>query len=153
VALDTTLLTDLFMDECWSTVKTAVGAPGSTKLSEQQIMKIAAALYAKWGITGHPADGKRELPVSAPQQTTPSKVPRPEEETFLAELAKLLPQQPWKPGVHVLAAKAMSVKPQRVSNAIQLLIARGTFMQQRDGIVFDKDGNEVARDPERYQSS
>jgi hypothetical protein len=43
-------------------------------------------------------------------------------------------------------------RPQRISNAIQILIARGIFKQQRNGVVFDKDGNEVARDPERYHS-
>jgi hypothetical protein len=109
VALDTTVLTDSFMDECWSTVKTAVGSPGSTKLSEQQIIKIASALRTKWRISGDPADGRRELPVSASQQAIRNKSPRPEDETFLVELAKRLPQQPWKPGVHVLAAKAMDV--------------------------------------------
>lgn len=35
------------------------------------------------------------------------------------------------------------------THAIKKLIARGTWMQQVDGVVYDKDGNEVARNDSR----
>lgn len=146
------LLTDAFMDECWSAVVTAIGGAGSTKLSAQQLMKIASALQANWGVTGAPADGRRELsPTAAPQQI-PNKPPRNEDEAFLSDVMRLVPPQPWKPGVHTAVATELGVKPQRVSNALQILIARGTYMTQRDGIVYDREGNEVARDSSRYGS-
>lgn len=149
-SLNPALVTDVFMDECWSTVGTAIGAPGSAKVSEPQLMKIASALHAKWGVIGHPADGKRELPpILAPKQIA-QKPPREEDEAFLSQLTRLIPPQPWKPGVHVAVAKELGVKPQRVSNAIQILIARGAYKQQRDGIVYDSEGNEVARDASRF---
>lgn len=66
-------------------------------------------------------------------------------------LREALPPQPWRPGVHAAVAKELDVKPQRVSNAIQILVSRGTFMQQRDGVVYDSAGNEVARDATRYR--
>lgn len=149
VAIDTESLTDVFMDESWSAVRQAVGAPGSAKLSAVQIMKVASALHATWGIVGHPADGKRELPMSDLGSSQPKKMPRFEQEDFLLEVSGLLPPQPWKPRIHVKVADALSAKPDRVSNAIQILIARGVWLQQRDGVVFDKDGNEVARDESR----
>ncbi|MCO4089489.1 MAG: AIPR family protein [Limnohabitans sp.] len=151
VALDTALLTDHFMDDCWSTVRTAAGSPGSTKVSEQQFMRISSTVQSKWLVPGNPADGRRELPPSAGPLVPASKLPRTEDETFLEQVAKLLPPQPWKPGVHVALAKELSAKPQRVTNAIQILIARGAFMQQRDGVVYDNAGNEVARDVSRYK--
>lgn len=126
-----------------------MGAPGSAKLSAVQIMKVASALHLTWGIVGHPADGKRELPISDLGSSHPKKMPRFEQEDFLLEVSGLLPPQPWKPRIHVKVADALSAKTDRVSNAIQILIARGVWLQQRDGVVFDKDGNEVARDESR----
>lgn len=149
VAIDAESLTDIFMDESWLAIRQAVGAPGSTKLSAVQIMKVSSALHATWGITGHPADGKRELPIPELHSSQLNKVHRFEHEDFLLQVSGLLPPQPWKPRVHIRVADALSAKPDRVSNAIQILIARGVWLQQRDGVVFDKDGNEVARDESR----
>ena len=36
---------------------------------------------------------------------------------------------------------------------IQTLIARGVWLQQRDGVVFDRDGKEVARDESRVKET
>jgi hypothetical protein len=147
--LDIAVLTDAFIDDCWSIISTAVVTPGASKVSEMQITGITSVLKAKWGLTGHPADGRRELPSVASTRSVTDKPLREEDEAFLAQLTKLLPPQPWKPGVHVAAAFQLGVKPRRVTNAIQLLIARGTYMQQRDGVVYDRDGKEVARDAGR----
>lgn len=150
--LDTALLTDAFMDECWATVKNAVGNPGSGKISQVQLMSIASELRAKWQITGHPSDGERALPPPETRKPLKQKPPREEDESFVSQVAQKLPPQPWQPGIHVVTAKELGAKPQRVQNAMQILIARGTFMQQRDGVVYDSAGNEVARDANRYTS-
>lgn len=150
VELNTSLLTDSFMDDCWLTVRTAIGSPGSTKVSEQQVIKIASAIRTKWQLTGALLDGKREFPPSVAMQPISHKSLRAEREPFLTQVEKLLPPQPWKPGVHTAISKKLDVKPTRVWNAIQMLISRGTFMHQRDGIVYDSAGNEVARDTSRF---
>lgn len=152
VELDTALLTDAFMDECWSTVSTAIGAPGSAKVSERQLINITAALEAKWGVIGQPADGRRALPSMVGPQHVAGRLPDEEDEAFLAQLKKVLPPQPWKPGIHAAVAQQLGVAPRRVTNAIQLLIAHGTYMPQRDGVVYDRAGKEVARDPSRFDS-
>lgn len=152
VVLDTAILTDAYMDECWSIVRTAVGVPGSAKVSEQQLMKITSALQTTWGVIGHPADGMRELLLAAAPKQAATRPPREEDEAFLSQLTNLMPPQPWKQGIHAAVAKELDAKPQRVWNAIQLLIERGTYMQQRDGVVYDSDGNEVARDTSRFGS-
>lgn len=149
VAIDLTQVTDVFMDECWAVISQAVGSPGSTKASESQMMKIASAMESKWGVQGYPADGKRDLPTPAPVAGPAAQPSRPESEEFLKSVSDALPPQPWKPGVHVQIAGAIGAKPNRVKNAIQTLIARGVWLQQRDGVVFDRDGKEVARDMSR----
>lgn len=147
-SLNTSLITDTYMDECWTTMESAIGTPRSAKISEQQLMKIASELHAKWKVAGHPADGKRELPSTAEQK----KVAYEDDEAFLSQVAKLLPPQPWKPGVHVAIAKELGIKPQRVTKAIRRLIDRGVYLEQRDGVVYDNKGNEVARDASRFDS-
>lgn len=152
VALDISTLTEAYMDECWEIARTAVGAPRTAKVSGAQFMAITSTLRTKWGIVGHPEDGMRKLPTFASPRQIASRPPRDDDEAFLSQVKDLLPQQPWKPGVHVVTAKALGVKPQRVWNAIQLLVARGAYMQQRDGIVYDSDGKEIARDSSRFSS-
>ena len=150
LSIDAKSLTDAFMDESWSVMKAALGAPGSIKLSGTQMMKLASALYSNWGVAGHPADGTRELP--APNQLTSQspKLSTFEDEDFLLTVSGLLPSQPWKPRVHIDVANALGVRPDRVSQSIKILIARGMWLRQLDGVVFDKDGNEVARDESRF---
>jgi hypothetical protein len=149
VAINLAAMTDLFMDECWAEIAHVIGHPSSTKVSETQMMKIANSSALKWGIGGHPTDGKRDLP-SATATVGSAFRSHPESEDFLKSVADALPQQPWKPGVHTRTAKALGVNPPRVSKAIQTLISRGIFLQQHDGIVFDRDGHEVARDKSRF---
>ena len=150
LSIDAKSLTGAFMDESWSVMKAALGAPGSIKLSGTQMMKLASALYSNWGVAGHPADGTRELP--APNQLTSQspKLSTFEDEDFLLTVSGLLPSQPWKPRVHIDVANALGVRPDRVSQSIKILIARGMWLRQLDGVVFDKDGNEVARDESRF---
>jgi hypothetical protein len=149
VAIDLTQVTDVFMDECWTAISQAVGSPGSMKVSESQMMKITSAMGSKWGVQGHPTDGKRDLPTPAPVTGPAAQPRRPESEEFLKSVSDALPPQPWKPGIHIQIAGAIGSKPNRVTKAIQTLIARDVWLQQRDGIVFDRDGKEVARDMSR----
>ncbi len=150
VAIDLAKITDIFMDECWAAISQAVGSPGSTKVSETQMMKVAIVMGSKWGVQGHPADGKRDLPTPAPVAGPAAQPSHTESEDFLKSVSDALTPQPWKPGIHVQVAEAIGAKPYRVTKAIQTLIARGVWLQQRDGVVFDRDGKEVARDMSRF---
>lgn len=151
VAIDQGKVTDVFIDECWAVISKAVGSHSSAKASELLLMKIVHALDSKWEIQGHPADGKRGLPTSAPVVGSAAFPSRPESEEFLKSVSDALPLQPWKPGVHVQVATTIGVKPYRVTKAIQTLIARGVWLQQLDGVVFDRAGKEIARDESRVK--
>lgn len=146
VSMNATQLTDTFVDECWALVKQAIGTPSSAKVSETQFMKIAATANSVWGVNGYPVDGWRPDNQAAYSQ----KASKAEEELFLRSVSSLLPPQPWKPRTHVQVAEALGTKPQMVSNAIKSLIARGDWLPQRDGVVYDSDGKEVARDESRF---
>jgi hypothetical protein len=140
-AVDASTITDDLMNECWAAIRTTLRAAGPTKITETQMQQVCAELVANWGITGQPTDGLRNLP------TSPSR-PRAHEE-FLSAVTAALPPQPWRPRVHVDVAQVLGVKPFLVTKAIKVLIERGLCMKQKDGIVFDQEGNEIMRDESR----
>lgn len=144
-AVAASTITDDLMDECWAAMKTTLRATGPTKIKETQMQHIYADLVTNWGITGQPTNGLRNLP------TSPS-IPRADEE-FLSAVTAALPPQPWMPRVHVDVAQVLGVKPFRVTKAIKVLIERGVCMKQKDGIVFDLEGNEIMRDETRARRS
>jgi hypothetical protein len=145
--LDVSQLTETYMSECWLAVSKVPSGLGDNKLSELRLIRIAAALTPIWSLRGQPTDGRRALTsgsfrqVGMPQRAVP--------EELLKQVSESLPAQPWKPGVHVEIAQLLGVKPYRVNRAIQTLIARGVWMHQHDGVVFDQFGKEIKRDEAR----
>lgn len=68
---------------------------------------------------------------------------------FLLIVKAKLPKQPWPIGIHRTIASELGEPPSKVSQAINKLIEEGVFHKQKDGIVYDKDGNIVAKDETR----
>ena len=68
---------------------------------------------------------------------------------FLSIVKEKLPKQPWPIGIHRTIATELGEQPTKVSHAISELIEDGVFHKQKDEIVYDKDGNIVAKDETR----
>jgi hypothetical protein len=68
---------------------------------------------------------------------------------FALKVNALLPTQPWKPGIHKDISKALNCSIQEYFSAVKLLIDEGIRNQQKDGVVYDSDGNVLCFDPER----
>lgn len=144
-------VTDSFMDECWTAISRATGGTSSTKVTDARVERICTSLSERWAISGAILEGKRELPTGI-FENKPAQPRSVESEGFLAAVSAALPHQPWKPGVHAQVATELGAKPLRVSKAIQVLIGRGAWMQQRDGVVYDSTGKEIMRDETRVPS-
>lgn len=145
-SLDVSKLTDTYLSECWSAISMAASSHTSNKLSESRMTQISIELTILWSLDGQWLDGRRPLPsnsVHVPMQ------PHPEYEEFLIKVNAALPEQPWKPSIHIEVGKQLGEEPSRVSKAIKTLIKRGVRMKQINGIVFDQSGNEVMRDEAR----
>lgn len=65
---------------------------------------------------------------------------------FVANVEKVLPPQPWKPGMHRDVARDLNVHPKCVCDAIDILIERGAAYKQKDGIVYGNDGKAILVD-------
>ncbi|MCI0552171.1 MAG: hypothetical protein L0287_14565 [Anaerolineae bacterium] len=68
---------------------------------------------------------------------------------FALKVHSLLPPQPWKPGLHREISKKLKCTTQEYFIAVQILIADGLWNRQKDGVVYDVDGNVIDFDPER----
>lgn len=68
---------------------------------------------------------------------------------FALKVNALLPEQPWKPGIHRTITKELNCSNKEYFQAVQLLIEEGYQNRQLDGVVYDSDGNVITFDPER----
>ncbi|MEI8033756.1 MAG: hypothetical protein WCH05_10500, partial [Chlorobiaceae bacterium] len=74
-------------------------------------------------------------------------------EDFILQVKAALPPQPWKPGMHRIITSQLKCSRVAFSAAIDRLIEDGLLYQQRDGVLYDLDGNVVAFDPDRVDGS
>ena len=63
------------------------------------------------------------------------------DENFILKVKENLPIQPWKRGMHIKLAKKLNCHEFKVSRAIDILIERGEVYKQKDGQLFDTEGN------------
>jgi len=68
---------------------------------------------------------------------------------FALKVNELLPPQPWKPGIHKDITQTLKCTNQEYFGAVELLIDEGLRFAQKDGVVYDYDGNVLCFDPER----
>lgn len=74
---------------------------------------------------------------------------KPITDDFIARVKSRLPAQPWKPGLHRKIAKDLQCELYMYFAAVDRLIEDGFFLRQRDGVLYDADGNVVSYDPDR----
>lgn len=96
--------------------------------------------------------GIRDVPPAPPARPASLSSINALSQEFVAAVDLVLPQQPWKPGIHAEVAAKLKCKPSKVQKAIQHLIADGKRYEQRDGVVYDAGGKVIGIDPERVVS-
>lgn len=143
--VDLSIATDAYVDECLEICISGTSKYRGHRLGQDDLNAIAEVCRKSWALEGNLVEGRRSVPGNPPGRS-----PGVVDEDLLVEVNKLLPEQPWKPGVHQPIASKLGIRPLIVSKAIQTLMARGTRFVQRDGVVFDKNGEELLRDPTRF---
>lgn len=68
---------------------------------------------------------------------------------FALKVHELLPPQPWKPGVHREVSVALGCSVKDYFLAVELLIDEGLRNRQKDGVVYDFEGNVLCFDEDR----
>jgi hypothetical protein len=88
----------------------------------------------------------RRIPPSSVKAPTPAK---PLTDAFVTKVAALLPPQPWKPGIHRKISDQLNCETSAYFAAVERLIEEGHVLRQRDGVLYDAEGNVVSFDPDR----
>lgn len=83
------------------------------------------------------------------ENSPPSAASSPITDSFLDKLKAIIPPQPWKPGLHRKISRELGCEVSTYFSAVERLIEDGIFYRQKDGVLYDVDGNVVSFDPER----
>lgn len=119
----------------------------SKHLSRNKVMNALRAASDKWGIDGmeYMCHVKNEfIP-----KTSEKKIIHDISPEIVASVKASLSPQPWQPNEHRRVAKELKLQPKLVYQAIDMLIAAGEFYEQKDGIVYDREGNVLMVDESR----
>jgi hypothetical protein len=68
---------------------------------------------------------------------------------FALKVNEQLPSQPWKPGVSQIVTKTLKCTNKQYFSAVKMLIEEGIRNHQKDGVVYDSEGNVLCFDTER----
>jgi len=72
--------------------------------------------------------------------------------SFALQVNDILPEQPWKPGVHKDVVAKLDCTNSEYFDAVEILINEGLRFKQKDGVVYDEEGNVLTFDKERVDS-
>lgn len=147
--LDPNLITDETIESSWRfIVQLQPGNNASGKRVKKSFVKqICDAAASSFSIAQPEA-----IESHSPFKSTPS--PRASvDESFIENVHELLPEQPWKPGIHRVIAAQLKCSALKVSAAIEQLIIEGRRHRQKDGVVFDDDDTVIGYDPDRVDPS
>ena len=142
--LDTVALPSTLLDDIIEEISSA--KPRSRRdrrWSQEQIYKAANVMQSVHGI-----EGLEDWSATTRVQNSGTKRSLVDLD-FAMTVDRLLPKQPWKPGIHRLVAEQLGCSIKRSHQAIQFLIEQGMRNQQKDGVVFDSEGNIIDFDEER----
>lgn len=101
---------------------------------------------AKRGIVGVEALVSMPRAIGALYRQNPR---RPITDDFVEKVRIALPAQPWKPGLDRRISDQLACERADYFAAVERLIEDGAFLRQRDGVLYDADGNVVSFDAER----
>ena len=150
IKLDLKKLNDKEFEEVWELINHQI--PIRKKNTITYLHNLCQKAVDKWGIDGI----KRILNVKQlktsfnRKRLNTSKAELTSE--FIEQVNQLLPIQPWKPGVHLEVTSKLNCSRGDYFSAVEVLIEEGKRNKQKDGVVYDVEGNILAFDEERVDS-
>lgn len=133
--------------DVWELIRSNMKA--STKATIPFVEKICNQAAEAFNINGKWMDARRPLPKSQTNYPRKTQIDNIITAKLLEEVDCELPEQPWKPRMHLAVAEKLKLNPQVVWSAIQELIHQGRRYIQKDGVVYDNKNRVYAIDTER----
>lgn len=141
---------EMELETTWKFLKTSTAwkNANNSKLKQEgtiiEILKRAAKEFEISGIEFFLARKKIAAPIPKKSKAV--------DPIILEKVNAALPEQPWKPGIHLTIAENLEISVQEVSDAINLLVASGKRLRQKDGITYDSNNQIVSIDKERVDN-
>lgn len=149
IRYDTSKITPTSVREIWDELHQTVPWEriGGAWTNPKNVVAACAKFATDRGVSGIEAILARgpHLFESSPL-TKPS---LPITDHFLDRLKAAIPAQPWKPGLHRKISRELGCDVSTYFSGVERLIEDGFFYRQKDGVLYDIDGNVVSFDPER----
>ncbi len=136
---DESQLTDSLIEDVWSLISTHVPRGINTNDWKKQSVIVGLCTQASQdydisGIRGIEERNIADIKVDM---------------EFALKVNAELPEQPWKRGIHKKITKKLECSSGEIASAIQMLIDEGIRNNQKDGVVYDSEGNVICFDPDR----
>lgn len=151
VKIDLTLLTDQFIIDTINELPSLIEST-HRRIDIQTIQACCVAIESIYNLEGIKCINKYVIKYTKNEDTIVSQLYEIDE-IFIEKVNELLPEQPWPIGTHVNIAKKLNCHSRKVSQAIQKLIASGKRYRQRDGIIYDYNGEILTWDSKRVEMS
>ncbi|MBN1970760.1 MAG: AIPR family protein [Candidatus Delongbacteria bacterium] len=123
------------------------------KVKRSSLITLCQGAHEKWDIEGIGRFKVQSLLLEENNIPIESENANTKNESITMEFAlkvnELLPPQPWKPGIDKEIVEKLNCPRSDYFNAVKLLIDEGLRNRQKDGVVYDEDGNVIAFDKER----
>lgn len=149
VSYDTSKITPTSVREVWAELNQTVSweGLGGTWTKSKNVIAACKKFAATREISGIEALYGRSLNFI---ESSPLSKPSPMvSDHFLNRLKAIIPPQPWKPGLHRKISRELGCDVSTYFAGVARLVEDGLFYQQKDGVLYDVDGNVVSFDPER----
>lgn len=145
ISLDITRLSEDLYKEIWNFILKYDKEPYLSKkwTNKATIETLIERAESELGIQNSVTIINRTNPIVVEKQKVISST------DFIEAVNNILPDQPWKPGIHLEIARKLDCSTKEVSNAINILVMRGKRYRQKSGVVYDKDGNIIMIDKDR----
>jgi len=126
----------------------------SLPVSNSNLSKIVNNFESKYGVINKQAVLKSNPYKEVSYSINPSKSNTRNNREFLKKVKENLPLQPWPPFMErELVQKIGCTTKENFFDAVNLLIQRGEFYRQKDGILYDKNGKVVGYDENRVDKN
>lgn len=144
------------LKKTWSFLsKTHVNPISKAKIKKSYLLTLCQNAVKEWDIKGI----ERILKGATPDLTykrkkimSNSSVKKEVTMEFAQQVNLILPDQPWKPGIHKEIISKLNCSQSDYFDAVKLLIDAGERYHQKDGVVYDEEGNVLKIDTDRVDS-
>lgn len=138
--------------DIWDVMKPSIEkqqnkTPRSKRIPKKFLDQVLDEMAATLNIPGIEVVNKRKLPrvtsndADLPRfQSSHSILLTPD---LVQKIKEALPPQPWAQGIHRTIAQQLRISPTVVYEAIDLLIEHNHFYEQKNGMLYDKDGQRI----------